>query len=127
MCAFNLNKLFQKIPVELPKRPSPKEKIKSLLHAIGGGWYVKKLGHKLPPLKKRILNKKTQKQEDEIKRKLTEANKYWNDWKFQIHWNKIEWVNPRSCDEQKNPFCVSSKRNVLKITLKLHIGLININ
>ena len=64
MCAFNLNKLFQKIPVELPKRPSPKEKIKSLLHAIGGGWYVKKLGQKLPPLKKRKLSKKTPKEDD---------------------------------------------------------------
>ena len=25
----------------------------------------------------------------------------WNYWKFQIHWNKLEWVNPRSRDEQK--------------------------
>ena len=43
---------------------------------------MNKLGQKLPPLKKRILNKKYQKEEDEIKIKLTEANQYWNDWKF---------------------------------------------
>ena len=29
--------LFQKIPVELPNKHIPKEKRKSLLHAIGGG------------------------------------------------------------------------------------------
>ena len=23
------------------------------------------------------------------------ANQNCNDWKFQIHWNKIAWVNPR--------------------------------
>ena len=91
-------------------------------------WSVcEKLGQRLSPLLKRILCKKTQKEEDEIKRKLTEANKYWNDWKFQIHWNKLEWVNPRSRDEQKNQFCVSSKKIVLKITLELHIGLVTHN
>ena len=21
---------------------------------------------------------------------------YWNDWKLQLHWNKLDWVNPRS-------------------------------
>ena len=36
MYVFKINKLFQKIPVELPKQPSPKEKRQSLLHAIGG-------------------------------------------------------------------------------------------
>ena len=29
-------------------------------------------------------------------------NQKWNDWKFQIQWNKLEWVNPRSRIEQKN-------------------------
>ena len=70
---------------------------------------MEKLGQKLPPLKKRKLSKKGQEEEDKIKRRLTEANQEWCDWKFQINWNKIEWVNPRSCDERKNPFCVSSK------------------
>ena len=43
-------------------------------------------------------------------RRLTEANQEWCDCKFQIHWNMLEWVNQRSCDERKNPFCVSSKQ-----------------
>ena len=37
---------------------------------------------------------------------LTEANQAWCGWKFQIHWNELAWVNPRSRDERKNPFCV---------------------
>ena len=64
---------------------------------------MNKLGQKLPPLKKDI-KQKIPKEEDKIKRKLTEVNQYFNDWKFKIHWNKLEWVNPRSCDELKNSF-----------------------
>ena len=45
-----------------------------------------------------------------MKRRLTEADQYWCDWTFQTHLNKLEWVNPRSHDERKNPFCVSSKK-----------------
>ena len=54
-----MNELFYKIPVELPNKPIPKEKRKSILHAIGGGWYVEKLGQKLPSLIPRKLRKKT--------------------------------------------------------------------
>ena len=53
--------LFQKISVELTNKPSPKEKSKSLLHAIGGGWCVNKLGQKLPPLNKTKFSKKGKK------------------------------------------------------------------
>ena len=53
-----MEELFHKIPVEIPNQHSPKEKRKSLLHSIGGGWYVDKLGQNLPPLKKRKLIKK---------------------------------------------------------------------
>ena len=51
---------------------------------------MNKLGQKLPPLKKRRFSKKPQKEEDEMKRKLHEANQVWNDWKFQMHSNKLE-------------------------------------
>ena len=46
----------------------------------------------------------------------------WNDWKFQIHWNKLEWVNPRNRSEVNHPFCVYSFKNYLKIIIKLHMG-----
>ena len=107
-------------PVQMKKR-------KSILHVIGGGWYVDKLGQKLPLLKKRNLSKKCQKEEDKIKRRLTEANQEWNDWKFQIHWNKLEFVNPRSCDERKINFVCLKIKIVLKITINLHIWLVTQN
>ena len=73
---------------------------------------MKKIIQKLPPINKRRLSKKAQEKGDEIKRKIYKANQDWNDWKFQIHWNELEWVNPRSRDEQKNQFCVSSLEKV---------------
>ena len=42
MYIFAMQKLFLKIQVEIPKPPIPKGKHQSLLHAIGGGWYVNK-------------------------------------------------------------------------------------
>ena len=58
---------------------------------------MEKLGQNLPRIKKRELSKE-QEEEDKIKRRLAEENQEWCDCKFQIHWNKLEWVNPRSCD-----------------------------
>ena len=51
-------------------------------------------------------------------------NEIWNDWRFQVHWNKLEWVNTRSIIEGKNPFCVCTKIIYLKDNDKLHIGLV---
>ena len=64
MYIFDMNILFMKPPVELPKQPSTKNKHQSLLHDIGSGWYVNKLGQKIPPLKKRRPRKKSQGEED---------------------------------------------------------------
>ena len=55
-----MKNIFQKIPVELPKPPSPKEKHQSLLYDIGGGWEMKKLSENLQPLNKKKLSKKSQ-------------------------------------------------------------------
>ena len=84
------------------------------MHAIVGCWYVDKSGQDIPPLKKSKLIKKGQKEQDKTKKRLTEANQKWYDWKFQMHWNKLERVNPRSRDERKNPFCMSSERICFK-------------
>ena len=108
MYFFAMKNMFNKTPVELPKPHSPREKYQSLLYDIGVGWYMRKLSEKLPPLKKSKLSKKSQEKEDEIKRNLQASNQYWNDWKFHIHWNKLEWVNPRYNNELKNHFFVSS-------------------
>ena len=74
MCFVAMKNMFQKIPVELPKPPIPKEKHQSLLHDIRGCWYMNILSDKLPPLKKTKLSKKAQEKEEEIKRNLQEAN-----------------------------------------------------
>ena len=55
-----------------------------------------KMNDKLPTLKKQKLTKKSQDKEDEIKRNLYRENQSWNKYKFQIHWNKLQWVNPGS-------------------------------
>ena len=65
---------------------------------------MEKLGWKLPPINKSRLSKKSQKEEDKMKRRLTEANQECNYWKFQIHYNKIKWVNPRIFDKRKIHF-----------------------
>ena len=44
---------------------------------------MEKLGHNIPPLNKRNLGKQSQKEEDKMKRRLTEANQECNHWKFQ--------------------------------------------
>ena len=47
--------------------------------------------------------------QDEIQKNLYEANRWWNDWKFQLHWNKIEWVDPKFNPKIIKSFSVSSK------------------
>ena len=32
-----------------------------------------------------------------------EANRYWNDCKFQLHWHKLEWFNRRSQIKREKP------------------------
>ena len=41
-------------------------------------------------------------------------NQSWNDYKFEIHWSKLEWVNPRSCIGGRKLFCVYSKKFCLE-------------
>ena len=63
---------------------------------------------------KQKSSKKSQYIEDKIKTNLQMENDIWNDWKFQMHWNKLWWVNPTNCGEINNTFCVSSKEYYLK-------------
>ena len=63
---------------------------------IGSGWYMEKGARGLPSLRITKLSKKAQERQDVIQKKLYEANKWWNDLKFQLHRNKLEWVDPKS-------------------------------
>ena len=68
---------------------------------------MNKLSDNIPPLKKKKIIKKAQEKVGEIKIKLQTANQNWNDWKLQIHWNKLEWLNPIYLNERKKSiFCV---------------------
>ena len=58
---------------------------------------MKKLNDNLPPLKKQKLGNKSKENEDETKRNLQMANQNLNYWKLLIHWDKLEWVNTKSC------------------------------
>ena len=82
--------MFKQIPQTMIKSLTPKKKVQKLMTDIGGGWYIEKSAKGLPPLKISKLSKKEQEKQDEIQKKLYEANKWWNDWKFQLHWNKLE-------------------------------------
>ena len=44
-----------------------------------------------------------------LKQQLYETNRWWNDWKFQLHWNMLEWVDPKSTPKRVKHFSVSSK------------------
>ena len=76
---------------------------------IGGGWYIAKSSRGLTPLKRTKPSKKAQERQDYIQKKLYESNRWWNDWKFQLHWNKLEWVDPKSTPKRVKLFSVSSK------------------
>ena len=77
---------------------------------IGGGWYLENFEKGLPPLKRKKLSKNAQERDDLIKNKLFQYNRWWNDWKFQLHWNMLEWVDPKSIPKRVKPFSVSSKK-----------------
>ena len=90
-----------------------KEKFQKLMTEIGGGWYMERSVKGLPPLRISQLSKKSQDKEDHIKKKY-EANKWWNYWRLQLHWYKIEWVHPRSKIKRKKTYSVSSNKFYLK-------------
>ena len=92
---------------------------------IGGGWYMKKSAKGLPPPRRTKLSKKAQERQDE--KKLYESNKWWNYWKFQLHWHKMEWVDPKSTPKRDKPFSVSSKSLILIKMIEQIILLVILN
>ena len=51
---------------------------------IGGGWYLKIFEKGPPPLKRTKLSKNAQDRHDLINF-FYESNRWWNEWKFQLH------------------------------------------
>ena len=47
------------------------------------------------------------KEENDTKESLRRENDSWNDLKSQIHWNSLEWVDPKSRNMKITPFAES--------------------
>ena len=62
----------------------------------------------LPPLRRTKLSERAKDKEDEIYIKLYEANKWWNYWKFQLDWHKLELVNTISTFKREKTYSISS-------------------
>ena len=113
--------MFMQIPQNVEISLTPKQKIQKLMTDIGGGWYIGKSARGLPPLNKTKPSKKSQERQDVIQKKLFETNRWRKDWKFQLHWNKLEWVDPKSNPKIVKPYSVSSTfLNISKIDRKSH-------
>ena len=89
-----MNEMFKTIPQNVEK-PLTKRK-KSKIDYRYWRWTVfGKCAKGLPPLKRTKLSKTAQERHDDIKNKLFQSNIWWNDWKFQLHWNMLEWVDSK--------------------------------
>ena len=104
-----MKEMLKQIPLTMKKSLTPKQKLQKLMTDIGGGWYMEKSAKGLPTLRRTKLSKKSQEKQDEIQKKIYEANKLWNDWRFQLHWHKLEWVDPKSLIKRDKTYSVSSK------------------
>ena len=104
-----MTEMFKKIPLTIKKSLTPKQKFQKLMTDIGGGQFTEKGDRGLPPLRRTKLSIKSQERQDEIQKNIYEANKWWNDWRFQLHWHKLEWVDPKSITKRDKPYSVSSK------------------
>ena len=102
--------MFNKIPQTMSKPLTPKQRVHKIMTDIGGGWYMVKSSKGLTLLKISKLSKDHKTSIMKFKKKIYEANKLWNDWKSQLHWNKLEWVDPKTLIKRDKPYSVSSKK-----------------
>ena len=101
--------MFKQIPQTIKILITPKQKVQKLMTDIGRGWYMGKTAKGLPASRRTKLSKKSQERQDEIQKKLYESNKCWNDWRFQLHWHKLEWVDTKSTPKRDKTYYVSQK------------------
>ena len=105
-----MEEMFNQIPQIFGRALTSIVKKSKLMTDIRGGWYMKKSARGIPPFKRTKLSRKAQKMQDVIQKKLYAANRWWNIWKSQLHWNKLEWVDPKYNPKRVKPFSVSSKK-----------------
>ena len=83
-----MKEMFKQITQNMSQSLTPKKSPETYDRYWWWMVYVKS-AKGLPPLMRTKLIKKSQENQDEIQKNLYEANKWWNDWKFQLHWNKL--------------------------------------
>ena len=123
----DLEEMFKQITQNVERSLTSKGKKGKMMTDIGGGWYLEKCKKGLPPLKRTKLGKKAQKRQDRIKKEFFVSNMWWNDWKFQLHWNKLEWVDPISTPKRVKTFSVSAKIYILVKMIEQLILLVILN
>ena len=103
-----IRNMLKQIPTMISKILSQDKKTTQTIY-INWWWVLyEKITKGIPTLRRQKISEKSQQKDDEIKNKLYTSNSNWNNWKFQIHWNKLEWVNPRSKIKRKQPYSVYS-------------------
>ena len=95
-----MSELLKTILKSLPtKNPDDYKRYQTNIKEVCGEWYTDKNNSKPPLINRWKLIKKKKTKEDKIKEKLQKVNDHWNYWKFQLHWNKLEWVYPKTRDQ----------------------------
>ena len=117
--------MFKKIPQTIKIALTTKQKVQTLMTDIGGGCYTEKSARGLPPLRRTKLSKKAQERHAEIQI-FNEDNKWCNDCKSQLHWHKLEWVDPKYNLKRIKPFSVSSNIFTLVKVIEQLILLVNL-
>ena len=72
----------------------------------------------LPRLKKTCFIMKKQEQEGHLSPKINKSSDYWQDFKFQRYWFKLEQISPMKRYTKKNPFLTVNADSVFKENIK---------
>ena len=78
------------------------------------------------PIKRKRLGKKDQMKEEKTNNNIFMVNALWNDWKFQIHWHKLELLDLKKRNIKKNIYCSSTHKLYIKYgKQEYHITLVD--
>ena len=94
-----MSELFKTTPKSFP----PKELMiiiifRKTTKTVSEEWFMDKINAKLPPTNRRILIKREKSKEEKTRKNIMKTINYWNDWNSQLHWNKLECVDPNTQD-----------------------------
>ena len=84
---------------------------------------MEKMANGLPIFRIPKISKQVQEKYDKIKNKLYKANRHWNDCKFQLNCNNLEWENPRIKTKRKKSIQFLQRKFLLIKILEHTIGL----